>query len=115
MNLVTARLVLRPMVPKDAGALFAIFSDAEAMRFWHRPPIQRIEVVEEMVREQIAAGPQCLYWTVWLKDDAIGSCDLSLIDPERSRAETGFLFRRDCWGSRLCPGGNGGGDGAWVR
>ena len=30
--------------------------------------------------------------------DAIGSCDLSLIDSTQARAETGFLFRRDQWG-----------------
>jgi ribosomal-protein-alanine N-acetyltransferase len=98
MNLVTERLVLRPMVQEDAGALFAILGDPESMRFWHRPAISRLAVVEEMVREQIAAHAFCRYWTVWRAGDAIGSCDLSLIDPERGSAETGFLFRRDQWG-----------------
>jgi [ribosomal protein S5]-alanine N-acetyltransferase len=98
MDLVTERLVLRPMVQQDAGALFAILGDPEAMRFWHRPAIQRLDVAEEMVREQIAANALCRYWTVWRMDDAIGSCDLSLIDPAAGRAETGFLFRRDQWG-----------------
>jgi ribosomal-protein-alanine N-acetyltransferase len=98
MLLTTKRLALRPMAQSDAPALFAILGDSEAMRFWHRPPIARLAVVEEMVREQIAAGPLCRYWTVWRGDDAIGSCDLSFISPEDGEAQVGFLFRRDQWG-----------------
>ena len=56
MNLTTERLTLRPMVPGDAPALFEILRDAEAMRFWHRPAVTRLAVVEDMVREQIAAA-----------------------------------------------------------
>jgi RimJ/RimL family protein N-acetyltransferase len=98
MNLKTDRLMLRPMAQSDAPALFAILSDAEAMRFWQRPPVTRLAVVEDMVREQIAAAPLCRYWTVWRGGDAIGSCGLSFIRPEDGQAQTGFLFRRDQWG-----------------
>ena len=98
MFLTTKRLTLRPMQQSDAPALFAILGDAEAMRFWQRPAITRLVVAEEMVREQIAAGALCRYWTVWQQADAIGSCDLSFIDSLEKRAETGFLFRRDQWG-----------------
>jgi ribosomal-protein-alanine N-acetyltransferase len=98
MAMITQRLALRPMTQRDAPALFAILGNEEAMRFWHRPAIRRLEVVEEMVREQIAAAPACCYWTVFLEDDPIGSCDLSLIDRDQARAETGFLFRPDRWG-----------------
>lgn len=86
------------MAQSDASALFAILGDADAMRFWQRPPITRLAVVEEMVREKIAAAPLCRYWTVWRDGDAIGSCDLSFISPEDGQAQTGFLFRRDQWG-----------------
>jgi len=100
MFLTTARLTLRPMLQSDTAALFAILGDTEAMRFWQRPAITRLAVAEEIVREQIAAEALCRYWTVWRQDDAIGSCDLSFIDPVENRAETGFLFRRDQWGQR---------------
>jgi RimJ/RimL family protein N-acetyltransferase len=86
------------MAQSDAPALFAILGDPVAMRFWHRPFVTRLAVVEEMVREQIAAGPLCRYWTVWRGDDAIGSCDLSFVSPEDGQAQAGFLFRRDQWG-----------------
>jgi RimJ/RimL family protein N-acetyltransferase len=98
MTLTTQRLILKPMAQADAPALFAILGDPEAMRFWHRPPIARLAVVEEMVREQIEAGPLCRYWTAWRDGDAIGSCDLSFISPADGEAQAGFLFRRDQWG-----------------
>jgi ribosomal-protein-alanine N-acetyltransferase len=98
MNMTTKRLRLKPMAQSDAPALFAILGDPAAMRFWQRPPIQRLAVVEDMVREQIAAAPLCRYWTVWRDGDAIGSCDLSFISPQDGQAQTGFLFRRDQWG-----------------
>lgn len=101
MILTTERLSLRPMAQADAPALFAILGDDVAMRYWHRPAIARLAVVEEMVREQIAAHAICRYWTVWRRGDAIGSCDLSLIEWAEARAETGFLFRRDQWGFGL--------------
>ena len=101
MNLLTPRLSLRPQAQGDAPALFAILNDPEAMRFWNRPAIARLEVVDELVREQQAAMESglCRYWTVMEEDDAIGSVDLSLI--EGGSAELGFLLRRDRWGLGL--------------
>ncbi len=101
MILSTQRLVLRPMTGADAPCLFAILGDPEAMRFWDRPPIRRLAVVEEMVGEQLAAmaAGQCLYWTIWHGTDPIGGIDLSFI--EGGQAQFGFLLRRDQWGRGL--------------
>jgi RimJ/RimL family protein N-acetyltransferase len=101
MILKTARLTLKPQQASDAPALLAILSDPEAMRFWNRPPIARLAVAEELVREQQAAMAQglCRYWTALEGDEAIGSLDLSLI--AEGSAELGFLFRRDRWGLGL--------------
>ena len=98
MNLRTARLTLRPQTEADAPALFTILSDPEAMRFWNRAAIARLEVAEELIGEQQAAmaGGLCCYWTLVEGDDAIGSVDLSLI--EGGSAELGFLLRPDRWG-----------------
>jgi len=98
MILQTDRLILKPQTQADAPAIFAILSDSGAMRFWNRPAISRLAVVEELVREQQAAVAQgvCRYWTVIREDSAIGSVDLSLI--QDGSAELGFLFRRDHWG-----------------
>ena len=101
MDLKTLRLTLRPQLPADAPAMFAILSDAQAMRFWNRPAIARLAVVETLIGEQQAAMADglCRYWTVIRDGDAIGSVDISLI--ENGSAELGFLLRRDCWGAGL--------------
>ena len=101
MILKTDRLILRPQALADAPDLFAILSDPQAMRFWNRPAIARLAVVEELVREQQAAMAEglCRYWTVRLNGGAIGSVDLSLI--QQGSAELGFLLRPDHWGMGL--------------
>lgn len=101
MILKTDRLILRPQALADAPDLFAILSDPEAMRFWNRPAISRLAVVEELMREQQAAMDQglCRYWTMHANGGAIGSVDLSLI--QAASAELGFLLRPDHWGKGL--------------
>lgn len=101
MILKTERLILRPQALADAPDLYAILSDPQAMRFWNRPAIARLAVVEELVREQQAAMAQgiCRYWTLVRDGNAIGSVDLSMI--EDGAAELGFLLRSDCWGMGL--------------
>ncbi|HKU65133.1 MAG TPA: GNAT family N-acetyltransferase [Rhizomicrobium sp.] len=101
MILKTERLILRPQALADAPDLFAILSDPQAMRFWNRPAIARLAVVEELMREQQAAMAQgiCRYWTLVWDSSAIGSVDLSLI--QQGSAELGFLLRPDHWGMGL--------------
>jgi len=101
MILQTARLTLQPQTQDDAPALFAILSNEEAMRFWNRPAISRLAVVEELLREQQIAMREglCLYWTLVQGAEAIGSIDLSLIG--EGSAELGFLLRPDRWGRGL--------------
>jgi RimJ/RimL family protein N-acetyltransferase len=100
-SLKSARLTLRPQDDSDAPALFAILSDARAMRFWNRSTIGRLDVVKGLMREQQDAMAQglCCYWTLMREGEAIGSIDLSLI--QNGSAELGFLLRPDCWGQGL--------------
>lgn len=101
MILHTPRLTLRPQAPHDAPALFAMLGDAETMRFWGRPPIARLAVVTELVREQqeaMAAG-LCRYWTLLEGEAIVGSIDLSLI--AEASAELGFVVCRARWGAGL--------------
>jgi RimJ/RimL family protein N-acetyltransferase len=99
--LTTGRLVLRPQETRDSTALFTILRDPEAMRFWSRPAITRLAVVDDLIAEQQAAMGEglCRYWTVMEDGQAIGSVDLSLI--QGGTAELGFLVRRDRWGHGL--------------
>jgi ribosomal-protein-alanine N-acetyltransferase len=97
----TDRLILRPQEESDAPAFFVILGDTQVTRFWNRPAIAHLAVVEELVREQQAAMAQgqCCYWTLIHEDQAIGSVDLSLI--QDGAAELGFLLRPDRWGRGL--------------
>jgi len=100
-SLKTARLILRPQEQADAPALFAILSDARAMRFWNRSTIDRLPVVEEVLRgqQQAMADGQCCYWTLIQEGEAIGSVDLSLI--RSGSAELGVVLSPDRWGQGL--------------
>jgi RimJ/RimL family protein N-acetyltransferase len=101
MILTTGRLVLRPQGTRDSPALFTILRDPEAMRFWSRPAITRLAVVDDLIAEQQAAMADglCRYWTMMEDGQAVGSVDLSLI--QDGAAELGFLVRRDRWGHGL--------------
>ena len=98
MILTTQRLLLRPMQPGDAPALFAILGDAEAMAFWDRPALPRLATVEAQMADELAAmaAGGFLYWTVLKAAEAIGAVDLSNMDGHSASA--GFAFRRDMWG-----------------
>jgi ribosomal-protein-alanine N-acetyltransferase len=100
-SLKTDRLILRPQEQTDAPALFALLRDHRAMRFWNRSTIDRLAVVEEMVRGQQAAMAEglCCYWTLIRDGEPIGSIDLSLI--EHGSAEMGFLLHPLHWGQGL--------------
>jgi len=97
----TPRLILRPQEEAHAPALFAILSDARAMRFWNRSTIARLAVVQDLMAEQQAAMADglCCYWTVTEDGEVIGSVDISLIQDDS--AELGFLLRPDRWGLGL--------------
>ena len=56
MILTTERLVLRPQETSDSVALFAILGDPQAMRFWSRPAVPRLAVVDEIIRVAVAAS-----------------------------------------------------------
>jgi [ribosomal protein S5]-alanine N-acetyltransferase len=96
----TSRLLLRPLSPQDAPAMFAMMRDPETMRFWDWPAFTDTETVDDIVAAQIAdmdAG-NALYWAVCREGVVIGCCDLSEIDRHHARAEVGFLFGRSSWG-----------------
>lgn len=71
------------------------------MRFWGRPAIARLAVVDELIAGQQAAMAEglCRYWTMTENGNVVGSLDLSHI--QDGAAELGFLVRRDRWGLGL--------------
>jgi [ribosomal protein S5]-alanine N-acetyltransferase len=98
----TERLRLRPLVEADVPALFAIFSDPQAMRYWSRTAMTDAAEAAELLAEiRHCAEVGTLYqWGIARREDdlAIGTCTLHRIDPEHRRAEIGYILRRDHWG-----------------
>ena len=86
----TPRLRLRLPVAGDVPALFAIFSDPEAMRYWSHPPMndaaQAAALLENI--EQHAEAGALFQWGLARREDdlLVGTCTLFRIDREHQRA-----------------------------
>ena len=101
----TERLVLRPVTEADAPALFDVFSDAEVMRYWSRPPMTSMDQARAFVTEiQAHWHARSLFqWGITERSGGalIGTCTLYRWDRTHARAEIGYALRRDRWGRGL--------------
>jgi len=101
-RIVTARLVLEPLVVEHAPAMFEILRDPELYRFLDYGPAPDVEHLQR-VYAQLAtrASPdgreQWLNWIVFRDDAPIGFVQAT-IDPVRS-AEIAYVFARAQWGN----------------
>ncbi len=98
----TARLELRAIVPGDLDALFAIFSDAQTMRYWSRGPYtspQELQTYFEKTQQAFDDRSQ-LRWGLVSRGDGrlIGVCSMYSIDANNQRADIGYILNRDAWG-----------------
>jgi RimJ/RimL family protein N-acetyltransferase len=94
-------LRLRQLVPADATALFAVFSDPQVMRFWSRAPMREAAEAETLLRH-IEAGwrADTLYeWGIVPDgtDTVIGTATLFAIERAHRRAEIGFALGSRWW------------------
>ena len=94
-TLTTPRLVLRRITLDDAPAMHAIFSDAEVMRYWSRPPHTDPSETLDWVAKNVAAvkaGDADDF--VVIKDGAIvGRVGIW------QKNELGLIFTRSVWGT----------------
>ena len=99
--LATARLVLRAGTPDDAEALHALWSDAEAMRWWSHGPHADLEQSRAKMASMLAAQG----WRLWVATRAggdgraIGTVSVHAHRP--GVAEIGYGFARAHWGEGL--------------
>jgi [ribosomal protein S5]-alanine N-acetyltransferase len=105
LTIATARLRLRPMRRDDAEALFLVFCDAQAMRYWSSPPhgspLLTAEVIERAQMAFIAGDG--IEWAITRAGDdtAIGKIGHWRWQRTHSRSEVGFIVRRDLWGQGI--------------
>jgi len=97
----TARLVLRPLVPGDAGPIFDSYAqDPVVTRFLRWRPHQRIEDTEAYVASCAAMVSSRTYAiTTRGNERLIGAFDLRQATPWR--LGFGFVLARSCWGQGL--------------
>ncbi len=105
LPLTTPRLELRPLQPGDADALFSVFSDPLAMRYWSSPawttPQQAVERIQ-MDRMLLAEGSALRLALQPREAPAIvGTVSLFAFDAQSQRAELGYILAPSAWGRGL--------------
>ena len=106
-TLTGARVHLRGLVAGDVSALHDVFSNAEVMRYWSRPPF--IDAGHEEARALLASierafKSQTLFqWGIARREDdrVVGTCTLAHVDASNRRAELGYALGREHWGHGL--------------
>lgn len=98
----TPRLRLRPLRDDDVPALFEIFGDPEAMKYWSHPPLTDLEGARTLLGEIRAYfdAKTLFQWGVALRDSdrIVGTTTLFQIDYEHRRCEVGLALARAKWG-----------------
>ena len=102
IQLPTKRLLLRPLLPSDAKALFEVFSDDKVMRYWSGAAWTSIDQAHEKIdryrkslRENEALSLGIINSQTKL---VIGSCSLFHLDTQCRRAEIGYGMVSTSWG-----------------
>lgn len=100
-----ARVSLRHLEESDIDALFEIFSDEEAMRYWSCAAFAEKAQAAELLRgiHDSFKEKTLFQWGVAQNSDnrIIGTVTLFNIDKENRRAEIGYALNRRFWGQGL--------------
>ncbi|HEX5132307.1 MAG TPA: GNAT family N-acetyltransferase [Candidatus Krumholzibacteria bacterium] len=100
----TERLRLRPFEPRDAAALFGIFSDPVVMRYWSSPawtsPDEATAYITSESDAMRAEIQISLAITLRATDEVIGTCTLFDFMEQCRRAEVGYSLASAAWGKR---------------
>ncbi len=99
----TRRLLLREFDRSDFGAVHEYASDPEVVRytiFGPNTPEETLAFIERSVEERRHDPRRAFHMAVTRRDTGslLGSCSVSLHEPEDRVAELGYVLRRDAWG-----------------
>lgn len=96
------RVRLRPLGDADVPALFAIFGDVEAMRYWGTPALADLDGARDLLEDirRHFAAKTLFQWGVARRDDdaVIGTTTIFQLDHVNRRGEIGFAIDRAQWG-----------------
>lgn len=97
----TPRLTLRHLTPADAGSLAAVWSDAEAMKYFPRvlTPAQVKELIERNLQSYRKEGHGLYAVVLRATGEVIGDCGLLRQHVHgRDEIEVAYHFRPSVWG-----------------
>ncbi len=99
LSLETPRLLLREMIPQDAAAMFDVWGDPKAMRWYPRALTRdEVDVWIEKQMERYPSGTGLLAMMLRETGEVIGDCGPVWHDPDGPpEVEIGYHVRRDCW------------------
>nr|WP_029510375.1 GNAT family protein [Leuconostoc lactis] len=101
-TLQTERLILRPVQPDDAEAMFDYLRDEETVRFITVPPVKTVtEVLENSIQSYFMLDP-IGKWAIVYDQKMIGTIDLRLNEAHR-QAEIGYVLNKRYWGQGIMP------------
>lgn len=100
----TKRLTLRFVDTGDAEALFRLFSDPEALRYWSSGPWLHMAQADENILQTLKGyedgGSLRLALVVADTGELIGTATLYAFDRRNHRCEIGYMLARPYWGRR---------------
>ncbi len=99
----TPRFLLRPLVPADAGDLFAHLSDPDVTQFMDIDPLERQEQAVTIIEwaQDLRGEGHGVRFAIRTREDGqfIGSCGFNSIVVERAcRGEIAYDLKRAWWG-----------------
>lgn len=101
-TLETERLILRPVQPDDAEAMFDYLRDEETVRFITVPPVKTVtEVLENSIQSYFMLDP-IGKWAIVYDQKMVGTIDLRLNEAHR-QAEIGYVLNKRYWGQGIMP------------
>lgn len=101
-TLQTERLILRPVQPDDAEAMFDYLRDEETVRFITVPPVKTLkEVIENSIQSYFMLDP-IGKWAIVYDQTMVGTIDLRLNEAHR-QAEIGYVLNKRYWGQGIMP------------
>ena len=96
------RVRLRHPRPTDADAVFAIFGDDRAMRYWSHEAFERRDEAEQYLRDidKGFADRSFCQWAITKRDhdELIGTVTLTGWDARNRRMELGYMLSPAHWG-----------------
>lgn len=100
------RVLLRPMTPADAPALFALHADPQVMRYWSTPPWTDPQQAVDRLQADAQAHALGLHLRLAVARreapaQMLGACTLFDLIAEQGRAEIGYALMPAAWGQGL--------------